>query len=259
MCLIFFSVDQHPTYKLIVAANRDEFYNRKTAAAQFWEDHPDVLGGRDLEAFGTWMGMTRSGRISLLTNYRDPANIDPFAPSRGQLVSDYLIGNMDPEHYLQQLEGNGKKYNGFNLLVGNLQELWYYSNYKGGYERLSPGFYGLSNHLLETPWPKVVRGKEKLTPVLKKSVIDPDEIFGILYDDQRAADDQLPNTGLVRERESALSSMFIKTENYGSRCSTVVLVDRRNQVHFTERVYDLTTFQFSQQTFTFTTTPVEAE
>ncbi|HEY3402559.1 MAG TPA: NRDE family protein [Ohtaekwangia sp.] len=255
MCLIFFSLKQHPTYKLIVAANRDEFYNRKTAAAHFWEDHPAILGGRDLEAGGTWMAMNRSGRISLLTNYRDPQNINPHAPSRGQLVSDYLLTNNDAKTYLESIDKNGKVYNGFNLIVGDSESLWYYSNYRKGITEIKPGFYGLSNHLLETPWPKVIRGKEKLKPIFAQKQIDPEQVFDILYDGERAADEKLPDTGLTLERERALSSMFIKTENYGSRCTTVVLVDYNNHVLFSERVYDLQTFQFTTQTFQFTTEP----
>ena len=253
MCLIFFSLKQHPTYKLIIAANRDEFYNRKTEAAHFWKDHPEILGGRDLEACGTWMGMNRSGRISLLTNYRDPQNINPQAPSRGQLVSDFLLTKDDPKTYLEFIERKGRMYNGFNLLVGDADSLWYYSNYREGVTEIPPGYYGLSNHLLETPWPKVIRGKERLKSVFDQPEIDPEDVFEILYDDQRAPDELLPDTGLTLDRERALSSMFIKTENYGSRCSTVVLVDYNNRVLFSERVYDLTTFQFTTQSFQFAT------
>ena len=253
MCLIFFSLKQHPKYKLIIAANRDEFYNRKTEAAHFWKDHPQILGGRDLEACGTWMAVNKSGRISLLTNYRDPQNINPNAPSRGQLVSDFLLTKDDSQTYLDTIEKKGKLYNGFNLLVGDMDNLWYYSNYRDGVSEVPPGYSGLSNHLLETPWPKVIRGKEKLKPVIDKPKIDPEEVFQVLYDDHRAADELLPNTGLSLERERALSSMFIKTENYGSRCSTVVLVDYNNHILFSERVYNTATFHFTTQTFQFTT------
>jgi uncharacterized protein with NRDE domain len=256
MFLIFFSVQNHPTYKLIIAANRDEFYNRKTAPAAYWEDHPEIVGGRDLEAGGTWMAMTKSGKISMLTNYRDPLNIDPKAPSRGQLITDYLLSHEGPEEYLKRIEKSGKVYNGFNLLAGSVNELWYYSNYKEGVDKIAPGFYGISNHLLETPWPKVVRGKEKFKTLLLQQYIDPKDIFDILYDDAIAEDERLPNTGLTIDRERALSSMFIKTENYGSRCSTVVLVDHDNHVFFSERVYNLKTFQFTTQTFKFTTETV---
>jgi uncharacterized protein with NRDE domain len=253
MCLIFLSLNTHPAYKLIVAGNRDEFYARKTAAAEFWKDEPEILAGRDLEAGGTWLGMNRSGKISMLTNYRDPQNINPHAPSRGQLVLDYLKTSIHPSAYLEHVAQTGKSYNGFNLITGTPDELWYYSNYREGIEKLEPGFYGISNQLLETPWPKVQRGKEKLKLILSQPTINPDHLFEALYDDQRAPDDKLPNTGLSLEREQALSSMFIKTENYGSRCSTVILIDRKYQVFFSERVYDLKTFQFTTQSYQFAT------
>ena len=252
MCLIFLSLNNHPNYKLILAGNRDEFYSRKTEAAKFWTDHKEVLGGRDLEAGGTWLAMTKAGKIGMVTNYRDPQNINPKAPSRGHLVSDFLIRNETPEDYLKIISTHGKKYNGFNLILGQLNELWYYSNYKTGIEKLSPGFYGLSNHLLETSWPKVVRGKEKIKPILANSVIDPEMLLEVLYDDQIATDELLPKTGLTLERERALSSMFIKTEGYGSRCSTVILVNKNNEVIFSEWVYDFKTFQHTTQTFEFT-------
>lgn len=251
MCLIFLSLNNHPNYKFILAGNRDEFYNRKTAPAQFWKDHPHIVGGRDLEAGGTWLAMSKQGKISMVTNYRDPQNIDPKAPSRGHLVSDFLIENDPPETYLKKLSSNGKKYNGFNLIVGNTNALWYYSNYKQGIEKLSSGLYGLSNHLLETAWPKVQRGKEKIKTILNNSVVEADQLFEVLYDDQHALDDLLPNTGLSIERERALSSMFIKTEGYGSRSSTVILVDRNDDVLFCERVYDFNTFNYTTQTFRF--------
>jgi uncharacterized protein with NRDE domain len=251
MCLIFFSLRNHPTYKLVVAANRDEFYSRRTAAAAYWPDHPDVLGGRDLEAGGTWMGISRSGRISLITNYRDPKNIDPHAPSRGQLVSDFLIGKESPKDYLVRISQDGKRYNGFNLIVGNADDLWYYSNYRDGVSDISPGLHGLSNHLLETPWPKVVRGKKKMDDLLRLPVIHPDQLFDLLFDDGIASDENLPDTGIGLERERALSSMFIKTPGYGTRCSTIILIDKKNNALFSERVFDLTTFQYSERKFEF--------
>jgi uncharacterized protein with NRDE domain len=251
MCLIFFSIKQHPTYKLVVAANRDEFYNRKTAAADFWKDNPNIVGGRDLEANGTWMGMTTSGKISMLTNYRDPKNINPHAPSRGQLVSDYLEQNIAPEKYLKWIESKAATYNGFNLLVGTTEEFFYLSNYKAGINKIESGLYGLSNHLLETPWPKVSRGKQKLAQLLKTETISSQLLFEFLYDNERAPDDQLPDTGIGLERERALSSMFIKSPGYGSRCSTVILIDQENNVEFSERVYDLSTFEYSTKMFRF--------
>ena len=251
MCLIFLSLRQHPQYKLVVAANRDEFYARQTAPAAFWQDHPYVLGGRDLEAGGTWMGITRQGRISLITNYRDPQHIDPAAPSRGKLVSDFLTGHDTPDLYLKNIAGSGIRYNGFNLIVGDLNSLWYYSNYRDGVDEITPGLHGLSNHLLETPWPKVVRGKEKLATILQQTTITPEEIFELLYDDTQAADNLLPSTGVSLELERRLSSMFIKSPNYGTRCSTVIMIDHSNDVYFSERVYDLKTFEYSSHVFEF--------
>lgn len=251
MCLIFFALHQHPAYKLIVAANRDEFYARKTAPAHFWEDHPDIVGGRDLEASGTWMAMNKKGKISLVTNYRDPANINPSAPSRGQLVSDFLVNGDTPKEYLNKVSERASQYNGFNLLTGYGDELWYLSNYRQGIQKLESGVYGLSNHLLNTPWPKVQRGKEKFSDTISNAIIEPNTLFELLFDEQRADDQSLPDTGIGLERERALSSMFIKTNGYGTRCSTVILVSHDNQVLFSERVYELDTFTHKTNRFQF--------
>jgi uncharacterized protein with NRDE domain len=249
MCLIFISVEDHPRYKLIVAANRDEFYQRRTAAADYWQDHPEILGGRDLEAKGTWMAINKNGRIAMVTNYRDIRNIKPTAPSRGALVTDYLLEAGSPENYLNQLAVRDETYNGYNLIAGNPEELWYHSNYKKGVYKLSPGLHGLSNHLLDTPWPKVERGLDKMKKILSGENISSSQLFDVLFDDAIAADDKLPDTGVGLERERVLSSMFIKSPGYGTRCSTVVLIDRNNNVQFSERVYDLQTFAHTQRDF----------
>ncbi len=251
MCLIFLSVNQHPTYKLIIAANRDEFYNRDTAPADYWQDHPSILGGRDLEAHGTWMAMKKSGKISMLTNYRDPKNIKPNAPSRGQLVSDFLLNNHSPLDYLKKVDQVAPQYNGFNLVVGDVNQLYYLSNYKRGIDKLDTGLHGLSNHLLDTPWPKVANGKVQLKSILANDNISTDELFQFLNNEQRAPDSKLPETGIGIARERALSSMFIKTNGYGTRCSTVILINKQNQVEFTERVYDLSTFEFTDRAYQF--------
>lgn len=251
MCLIFFSIKNHPTYKLVMAANRDEFYQRKTEPASFWKDHPTILGGRDLEAKGTWMAMNKEGKISLVTNYRDPLNINPIAPSRGQLVSDYLLKSISSEQYLSHVEQSGKAYNGFNLIVGSGDTLHYYSNYKHGVEKIAPGLHGLSNHLLDTPWPKVVKGKERMKILLASKDVEPAKLFDLLFDESAAPDEKLPDTGVGLERERMLSSMFIKSSNYGTRCSTVILIDHSNNVYFSERVYDLKTFEYSSHAFEF--------
>ncbi|HEX5170764.1 MAG TPA: NRDE family protein, partial [Cyclobacteriaceae bacterium] len=226
MCLIFLSLNDHPEYKLIVAANRDEFYNRKTAPAQFWNEEQTILGGRDLEAGGTWMGITKEGKIAMVTNYRDLRNIKVNAPSRGHLVSEYLISGVNPVNYIDEVARNGKAYNGFNLIVGNPNELYYYSNYQANVAPVQPGVHGLSNHLLNSPWPKVKTGRERFNGLIRERPFEPDDLLDMLYNDAAAPDEELPDTGVGLERERVLSSMFIKSPDYGSRCSTVVLVDR---------------------------------
>lgn len=261
MCLIYLSLHQHPTYKLILAANRDEFYARKTEPVSYWLNHLNILGGRDLEAMredgtcGTWMAMTTSAKIAMVTNYRDFKNLKPVAPSRGHLVSDFLIGDVEAESYLKEVEKTKNEYNGFNLLVGDVDCLFYLSNYKEGIEKLSAGTYGLSNSLLETSWPKVEILKLKMEPVLKKQAINPDELFDIMRDETRASDDQLPDTGIGIERERALSSMFIKTDGYGTRCSTIVLVKYSGETLFVERTYNLKDFSFVTKTIEFSLIP----
>jgi uncharacterized protein with NRDE domain len=250
VCLIFISLKEHSQYKLIVAANRDEFYNRKTAPADFWPDQQNILGGRDLEAGGTWLGISRNGRVSMITNYRDPLNIRANAPSRGHLVSDYLAGDAASFEYMQKLVPHAKEYNGFNLITGSPDQLHYFSNYGDGITTMDKGLFGLSNHLLDTPWPKVKKGKEYFRDILSQPFTSAD-LFQLLYDEQIAADDLLPDTGVGLERERYLSAMFIKSPGYGTRCSTVILVDYTNQVSFSERVYDLSTFAFSEKSFTF--------
>ncbi|MBX2965511.1 MAG: NRDE family protein [Cyclobacteriaceae bacterium] len=251
MCLIFLALNQHPDYKLVIAANRDEFYKRKTVPAHFWEEQPHILGGRDLEAGGTWMGISRQGKISMVTNYRDLKNLKQVAPSRGQLVSDYLLNGDKPDEFLQTVAQHGHDYNGFNLVLGYPDELHYYSNYGNGVERVPEGIHGLSNHLLNTPWPKVEKGKKKFSAVLESKAINTNHLFDLLYDDQLAQDNQLPDTGVSLEFERVLSSMFIKSPGYGTRCSTVLLVDRGNNVQFTERVYNVNTPGYSTHEFSF--------
>ncbi len=249
MCLILLSLNSHPKFKLIVAANRDEFYARRTAPAAFWEDRPGIVGGRDLEAMGTWMAMSHGGRIAMVTNYRDPVNIKRSAPSRGQLVSDFIDGQQKPAEYLSDLQATANSYNGFNLIVGDQNQLYYYSNYGGAPTRIPDGVHALSNHLLDTPWPKVRR----ITTVMKDVLADarPDNILNALYDEHIAADNELPSTGVPLQLERSLSAMFIKTPNYGTRCSTVVLVDRNDMVTYVERVYDTTNFTHADRTFEF--------
>lgn len=251
MCLILFAYNQHPKYKLVIAANRDEFYHRPTKEADFWNDHPNLLAGRDLEGQGTWMGVTKSGRLSLLTNYRDLSNIRPNAPTRGKLVTDFLVSNQNPQQYLNMIHSVSDRYNGFNILLGSVNDLWYYSNYQKNIYMLGSGVYGLSNELLDSPWPKVQKGKQKLKQILKSDEIDQEELFESLFDDFKAPDQELPETGVGIEMERMLSPMFIKSEQYGTRCSTLLLADHENNVTFLERTYDTTTFAHETKKFEF--------
>ena len=237
MCFIVFAYRTHPRYPLVMATNRDEFYGRPTASAAFWKEHPDVLAGRDLKAGGTWMGVTRQGRIAALTNVREPGNIRPDAPSRGALVSDFLTGDAAPHAYLAALRPTADRYNGFNLLVGDLDELCYFSNRQPEIRRLGPGVYGLSNHLLDTPWPKVERGKARLARLLGADDLAPESLLALLADDAIAPDAELPETGVGLAWERVLSSIFIRSPDYGTRASTLVRLDADARLTFVERTH----------------------
>ena len=237
MCLILFSYLQSKEYKLILAANRDEFYARPTVSAGPWPDLHGVIAGKDLKAGGTWMGMHSSGRFGMVTNYRDPSTEKPRTLSRGHIVLNYLTQNTTPEEYLSHVHQEAGDYNGYNTLLGNSDALWYYSNISGGIEELNPGLYGLSNHLLDTPWPKVMRGKVLFESVIRKSSLDIEALFHILTDDQIAPDSELPSTGIPIEWERTLSSMFIRSDGYGTRCSSVMVVHQHGGLELYERTY----------------------
>jgi uncharacterized protein with NRDE domain len=237
MCLILIALDSHTNYALVVAANRDEFYDRPSAAAAFWSDHPDVLGGRDLKAGGTWLGIDRSGRFAAVTNYRQGEREAVAPRSRGHLVSDYLTTAVDPRACLERVEPDAALYNGFNLIVGGPRELFYYSNREGSRRLLGPGIYGLSNHLLDTPWPKVTSGKTALSALMgSKAELVPD-LLALLSDRSQAADHSLPQTGVGLAWERLLSAAFISSSGYGTRSSTVLLVGRDGRVVLVERSF----------------------
>jgi uncharacterized protein with NRDE domain len=236
MCLILFSLAHHPGYPLIIAANRDERYERRSAPLDFWFDAPHVAGGRDLEAGGTWLGITREGRWAALTNFRQPGSYRSDAPSRGRLVSDYLLGTMTQPQYLASIEPNAHEYNGFNLLVGDLGAIHYLSNCDGGARRIEPGVHGLSNHLLNTPWPKVALGRKYLEGLpLGSAAAIVESLLQRLRDATRPADADLPDTGIGPDRERALSPPFIEAESYGTRASTVIVVNAQGEVTIRER------------------------
>jgi uncharacterized protein with NRDE domain len=237
MCLILFAYKVHPIYNLIVAANRDEFYKRATAPVHFWEDVPEILAGRDLEKHGTWMGVTKQGRFSALTNYRDPNESTEGKGSRGELVTAALTYPHQMEDYLQTLSNKRLHYPGYNLVAGSQHELYYYSNVANKLEKIVPGVHGVSNHFLNTNWPKVNKGKQELEESLhlkKENLVD--QLFSILNHADPFPDEQLPKTGVPLEWERMLSSLFIKSEDYGTRSSTVLLMSDQ-QIDLVERVH----------------------
>ncbi|MFZ0135021.1 MAG: NRDE family protein [Desulfobacterales bacterium] len=238
MCLILIAYDTQPGYRLILAANRDEFYLRPTAPLATWADAPKVYGGRDIEAGGTWLGVSRTGRLAALTNYRDPARQLPQAPSRGLLISRFLTGDDPAPTYLQKVTSAARGYNGFNLLAGDRTGLWYFSNRGRDIARLRPGLYGVSNHLIDTPWPKVSKGKKRLKALLQRSAgWDVEDLFALLTDRVVAPDGDLPDTGVGLAWERTLSPLFITSPNYGTRSSTVLLIETSGTVTFAERTF----------------------
>lgn len=241
MCLILFAVEASPELSLLVAANRDEFYGRPTALATPWPDAPEVIGGRDLREGGSWLGITRKGRWAAVTNFREPSSIRLGAPSRGHLVSDFLQGDFSPAEYLDSLRPHVHRYNGFNLLVGDSEEVLWFSNRAEDHPLLAlplpPGVYGLSNHLLDTPWPKVERGKGDLARALSSGV-GPEGLIEILLDRTLAEDADLPRTGVALDQERALSARFIAGSEYGTRSSTIVQVRRAGEILLLERSFE---------------------
>lgn len=237
MCLINFQFDGHPKYKLILAANRDEFYLRPTETARFWKDHPTLLAGRDLMQMGTWLGVTTSGRIAALTNFRDPSVPDADKISRGAIVRNFLSSDIAPREFLENLVP--EDYAGFNLLAGDANQLFYYNNIDAKAEEVEPGIHGLSNHFLDTPWPKVVKGTMYLERYLSDNQeIRIEDLFAFLQDADQADEGELPDTGVGAQWERVLSPMFIHTPEYGTRSSTVLLVGHDGHITFAERVYE---------------------
>jgi uncharacterized protein with NRDE domain len=243
MCLILFAFKTSSRYPLVVAANRDESYARPTAAAAFWGDHPDIYAGRDLDMGGTWMGLTRGGRFAAVTNFRDgyPNGRGAAPRSRGDLAGGFLTGDLDARSYLDSVATRQKEYSGFSTLAGDLDALWYLSNYGNGVQNVTPGVHGLSNHLLDTPWPKVVAGRAELTALLDSGANTTtlaEKLFDMLADRSVAPANQLPDTGVGIVREKQLGPKFIaRDDRYGTRASTVIIVDHNGEVTYAERSF----------------------
>jgi uncharacterized protein with NRDE domain len=234
LCLIVLAWKARDDLPLVVAANRDEWRDRPAEPAHWWPDHPELFAGRDLKAGGTWMGVTRQGRFAAVTNYRDPAERRSTARSRGGLVTEFLLGGDSPQAWLASLAGRRDEYNGFNLIVGDGDSLWYFGSREGEARAIAPGVHGLSNHLLDEPWPKVVRGNAAMRAALKK--LDPaPALFDALGDTEAAPDELLPRTGVGVEWERRLSSPLITGPDYGTRASTVAIFSATGEIAFEER------------------------
>jgi len=251
MCLILVAWREHAEFPFFVAANRDEYYARPTLPADWWADDPRILAGRDLTAGGTWLGITRSGRFAALTNFRDPPQHRADAPSRGGLVTSLLRSNEPVTTSLERLRRVGSAYNGFSVIFSDGERLGVYESAPGEGRELGPGLYGLSNHLLDTPWPKVKNSKSQLLRVID----DENAALALLRDDRPAPDEQLPSTGVRLEWERLLSSVFVRAPEYGTRCSTIVRIDRSGEVLFDEWSWDSAGAKMGRVRMTFQSAP----
>lgn len=232
MCLILLAWRVRPDYPLVLAANRDEFHQRAAAPAAWWSS-PRILAGRDLSAGGTWLAVTPDGRFAAVTNYRDPDRQRADARSRGAIPVRLLAQRLPAAQQLQELQRIAADYNGFSVLFSDGAQAAVFESVVGRGRLLEPGVYGLSNHLLDTPWPKVVTAKAALASALIQ-LPEEQALLELLRDERPADDRELPRTGLSREWEHLLSSAFVRTPGYGTRCSTILLVDRQGQARFTE-------------------------
>lgn len=250
MCILFVAVNQHPDYPLIIAANRDEFFNRETKESFLWQGQQGIVAGKDLQAGGTWMGVNQNGYIAALTNIRAPTTVNVNATTRGELVSHYL--QSPSRSYAQKLTNSRHNYNGYNLLFGKWNDLVVYNNHLDKSQALTTGFYGLSNASLNSPWPKINKGVSQLAEYCQQDqAIKPEVLFNLLLDTQQAPDQDLPITGVPLDWERRLSSIFILGEEYGTRSSTVITVNNDQQLQWHERTYNNQAVCTSSQSFHF--------
>lgn len=235
MCLVVIAHRVHPELPLIVAGNRDEFHLRPASDADWWHDNPDILGGRDLEAGGTWLGIHRSGRFATVTNYRDADQPSARYRSRGGLITDFLETDSDPLEHVTSIDGDS--YAGFNLLAAASGRLVYASNRGAGTRELKPGIYAVANATLDTPWPKVERCRATLTALIRGDDVGEQSLFDMLADRTRAPMTDIvdADTGMAPERARALSAPFVVMPDYGTRCSSVVLIEQSGRCRLAER------------------------
>lgn len=241
MCIAYLSLGVNPDWPVFIAANRDEFHARPALPARPWPEAPHIWAGRDLTAGGTWLGLTQSGRWALLTNFRAPGTHRDDALSRGELVSTFLLEEMSAEAYVKSVHARAQQFNGFNLIVGEGLQAWYIGNHPActGPVSLGAGRYALSNHALDTPWPKVERLRTQLDELMpENSGLALEPIYATLRDGVQSDDSSLPRTGLPLETERLLSSIFIVSPDYGTRCSTIIAINSEGEGVFSETTYD---------------------
>ena len=251
MCLVALALGQHPDLPLVLAANRDEFHGRPAKDAHWWPDQPSVLGGRDLQAGGTWLAVAKNGRFGTVTNFRDAQPPVPGHRSRGHLVTGFLASDVAPEDYLADIDEDA--YAGFNLIIGTADEVAYLSNRETGLRRLATGTYGLSNALLDGPWHKVEQTKAQLQSLLDDDNVNEPSLMRLMNDRDRAPVDDVDSGHLEFETAHAISAPFIVLPNYGTRCTTVVLADKNGNWRFTERRFDASGNNTGESSFVFTT------
>ena len=235
MCLILFAWGQNPDFPLILIANRDEYYARPTRDAHWWDD-AEIFAGRDLEAGGTWLGVNRYGRVAAVTNVREPGGMTAGKRSRGELTRDFLAGSQSAPAYLDEIASRAQDYSGFNLLIGDPESLWFYSNRDNAPRRVEPGVYGISNGRFDEPWPKLSSGKTELAALLNEPP-NAEALMGILTDHNIAADHDLPQTGVSLEFERLLSSRFIRSPDYGTRACSLLVYNGNSRIEFIEQNY----------------------
>ena len=256
MCILFIAVKQHPNYPLIIAANRDEFHKRPTMSSHFWENQANLLAGKDLIAGGSWMGINKNGKIAALTNIRAPGKEREHAISRGELVANYLKEDFSEQDYLATLQTSHENYNGYNLLFGDVNNLQVYNSFENTSYGLINGVYGLSNASLNSPWPKLDAGRKALADYCRQSGdLHYEHLFDLLKNDEAASDEELPKTGVPIDWERKLSSIFISSDDYGTRSSTILLVDNEMQCLWEERSFDASTNMTEQKEFKFSLSP----
>ncbi len=257
MCLILAAYRRTPENPLIIAANRDEFLDRPTLPMHCWAEASGIIAGKDLKAGGTWLGVTEKGRFAAITNFRNPSIHKQNAPSRGNIVTDFLESDLDTATFLNRLKTRAQQFNGFNLLAGDPDSLYWFSNITGRPTRLLPGIHGISNHLLDTPWPKVTRGKRALEKCLNPPRgITTDALFPLLADTTQPHDDDLPDTGVGMAWERLLAPIFIESPTYGTRSSTVLIISRNGAMDICERTFDQNQRdQYTQKCFSWNQNP----